>query len=118
MVKYTLGDLFSIVFGLPDIVWLQNTILNVQLPKNLTTSINFKIVLNEIETTQAIIFGKEENTRRVYISAETLSFKQKLTFSTGMVQKISSESIEYSVVLQKGLNLNLYLTYYLKSKKC
>ena len=48
-----------------------------KITQNFGNSINFKIVLIKIEATQAIIFGEEENTRRVYLSGQILSFKYK-----------------------------------------
>ena len=49
--------------------------------------INCKIVLTEAEATEAIIFGVEENTRRVYLSGKILSLSANLTFTTGLMQK-------------------------------
>ena len=74
---------FSAVFGLTDIVWHQNIILDVKLPKTFDNWINFKIAVTKIEATQAKMFGEEENTKSIYLSGKIL----KLTFSTGWCKK-------------------------------
>ena len=66
--------LYFSIFGLPDTVWKKFTW---KITQKFDKWINFKIFPTEVEATQAITFGEEENTRRVYLSGKILSFKHK-----------------------------------------
>ena len=94
-----------------------------KITQNFDNWINFKIVLTKTEATQAIIFGEEENTRRVYLSGQILSFKHKANILNWAGAKNIKKHWIFSGFAEKSIFLFLIitsticvLTYHLKQK--